>query len=161
MAAKRAAPKAAPASLVISRAFITWVVSIVGSLLLALIAWWQVWDRVEVHWRLEAIQKARDDKIDSDIKAVAAKAEADLKAAIAEVKSDVAKYKEADRRAGAWTSYMLQDFRAAAEAKWAQDCVLQKRPADMCRELETKATDARSRANEQRASAMDASKGQP
>ncbi len=160
MAAKRAAAQK-PAGFVVSRSFVTWAVSIVGGILLALTAWWQVWDRIELHWRLEATQKAKDETIDAAIKSVAAKAESDLKAAIAEVKTDVAKYKEQDRRAGAWTSFQLQDFRAAAEAKWAQDCVMQKRPADMCRELETKATEARTRANEQRAAAMDASKGQP
>ncbi len=161
-----AAPKRPPsAGFTVSRSGLTWFVGILGGLIVAYIGAMQIWDsiwvRVDARWRLESIQKANDAAVDASIKAVAAKADADLKAAIAEVKTDISKYKEDDRRAGAWTSFMLQDFRAAAEAKWSQDCIDRKRPADICKELEIKADDARKRANEQRALAMDASKGKP
>ncbi len=159
------ARKPPPQSFTVSRAGLTWFVGIVGGLIVAYIGAMQIWDsiwtRVDARWRLEAVQKAKDEKVDAQIKGVAEKADADLKAAVAEIKTDISKYKEEDRRSGAWTSYMLQDFRAAAEAKWAQDCADRKRPADVCKELELKADEARKRANEQRALAMDASKGKP
>lgn len=155
------AKKPEPTGFSISPAMIKWLLGTLIALFTAIVLWWQVFDRVDAHWRLEAIQKAKDDKIDADIKGVAAKADTDLKGAITKIENDFAKYKEADRRAGAWTLYIVQDFRAAAEAKWAQDCVDRKRPADICRELDAKASEARARANEQRAAAMDSSKEKP
>jgi hypothetical protein len=160
-ARKRPPPPDPLTGLTISPAMIKWAVSIIGALLGAIVLWWQVWDRVEVHWRLEAIQKAKDDKVDADIKAATMKAETELKAAVAKLESDFGRYKESDARSGAWTLYVVQDFRAAAETRWAQECVDKKRPADVCHELAIKAEETRQRAKEQRAIAMDASKGKP
>lgn len=134
----------------ISPAMLKWIVGVVGGLLAALVLWWQVWDRIDSRWRLETIQKAKDDQADAAIKGVEAKAAADL-----------AKHKEADRRGDAWTLFVIQDFRAAAETKWAEDCTKEKRPADVCRELDRKATDSRQRATELRGAAMAASKEGP
>lgn len=45
-----------------------------------------------------------------------------------------------DRQKFAWIIFGIQDFRAAAAAKWAEDCRNQKRPDSECARLEREAT---------------------
>lgn len=134
----------------LSPALIKWVVGIVGGVFLAIIAWWQIWDRIDNHWRLETTQKARDDKSDVELKAMRDKAAADL-----------IEHKKADLRSQSWTLSAIYDFRAAAETKWAEDCAKDKRPPDICRELERKAAATRERASQTKDAAMNASKEGP
>lgn len=127
-----------------------WVIWFISGVLGAVILWWQVWDRIDNRWRLESIQKANDEKVASELKALDAKA--------ADALSDHIK---ADNRSRAWTLFVIQDFRAAAETRWAEECVAKKLPAEVCRELERKASESRQRAAEARTKANEASREKP
>lgn len=129
---------------------IKWGVGLLASLLAGLVAWFTVWDRIDTHWRQETVQKAQDQKIEATVKAVADKAATDLES-----------HKTAEARRSAWTLWFIQDFRAAAEMKWAEDCASAKKPADVCREYERRAAATAREADNLKAAAKDASKEKP
>lgn len=143
MAAKKPAPQT---EITISPATLKWLCSILAGLAAGLLVWWQVWDRVDARWRREEVQVARDAKAEADLKALEAKAAAAL-----------ATHSVSEQRARLWMLYVVQDFRASAETRWAEECVDKKRPADVCREAERKAAESRTRASEARTQAKDVS----
>jgi hypothetical protein len=127
-----------------------WIIGLVAGFFGALVLWWQVWDRIDNRWRLESIQKANDAKVAAEINAV------DKKAADA-----LGDHLKADNRARSWTLFAIQDFRASAETRWAEECADRKRPPDVCRELDRRAATSRQQAQELRSKAMEASKEAP
>lgn len=139
-----------PQEITLSPRMIKWTVGLVTGALGFFVLWSQVWDRIDARWRLETIQQANDAKVAAEISAVDKKA--------AEALSDHVK---ADNRSRAWTLFVIQDFRAAAETRWAEECLAKKLPADVCRELDRKATESRQRAAEARTKAMEASRETP
>lgn len=134
----------------ISPAAIKWIVGTLAALFAAIVAWWQIWDRVDNHWRLESIQKAQDDKAAAEIKAVREQTKAELLV-----------HKDRDASSSAWTLYVIQDFRAAVESKWASDCLRNKAPLDICREQDRKAQEASTQASNLKAQAQQISKEKP
>jgi hypothetical protein len=167
MTKRRAAPQRAAVreppreGVSISPAAIKWIAGTLAAIFAAVVAWWQIWDRVDNHWRLETIQKAQDDKLAADVKAAREKAEADVKATEAKIKAELATHKERDASSSAWTLYVIQDFRAAVESKWASDCIRNKAPVDICREQDRKAQEASAQASNLKAQAQQASKEKP
>lgn len=134
----------------VTPAMLKWGFGVMTALLGAFILWTQAWEKIDSRWRLESIQKANDAKVSAEISAIDKKA--------VDALSDHVK---ADNRSRTWTLFVIQDFRAAAETRWAEECVDKKRPADVCRELDRKATESRARAAEMRSKAMEASKETP
>lgn len=102
-----AAKKPAPVDVVhVSAGLIRWLVGIIGGILLAIGAWFVVWDRIEAHWVTTAKFKS---------------------------------HQGTDGQKFAWIIFSIQDFRAAAASKWAEDCRNQKRPESECQRLEREA----------------------
>lgn len=102
------AKKPAPVDVVhVSAGLIRWLVGIIGGILLAIGAWFVVWDRIEAHWVTTSKFKNHQGN---------------------------------DGQKFAWIIFSIQDFRAAAAAKWAEDCRNQKRPEAECARLEREAT---------------------
>lgn len=138
-----------------------WLLWVAGAVLGLLLVWWQVWDRVESHWRREEVQKAIDAKVAAEIVAAKEKAASDLAAVDKKATDALSDHLKADARSRAWTLFAIQDFRAAAETRWAEECIAKKLPADVCRDLDRKATASRQQAQEARTRAMEASKESP
>ncbi len=134
----------------ISASAIKWTAGVGASLLAALVAWFTVWERIDTHWRQESVQKAQDQKIEAQVKAVGDKAATDLEI-----------HKTAEARRSAWTLWFIQDFRAAAERKWAEDCIGAKKPSDVCREYQHRADATAREADSLKSVAKEASKEKP
>jgi hypothetical protein len=148
MPARRQPPSSA--GFTISPATVKWGLSGVAALFAALVGYWQVMDRIDNHWRLESIQRAKEAQDAAELKALRDKLEAELR-----------EHKGNDVRTAAWTIWLIQDFRAAAEQKWAKDCVHLKYDAGMCSELEQQAAETRRQAIESKHKAEDVSKEKP
>lgn len=127
-----------------------WALGVLAGLFGLYLAWTQIWDRFEAHWRLETIQTVRDKQIDSEIKATKDKAESDTKA--------LARRAEVGR---AWLFYSLGDFRANNSQQWAQVCPALKQPREVCEKWAADAQQYRQEAADAKRQATESGKGAP
>lgn len=147
--ARRRADDAEP-SFVLTSGQLKWALGVLAALFGVYLAWTQIWDRFETHWRLETIQSARDKQIDSEIKATKDKAEADTK--------QLARRAEVGR---AWLFYSLGDFRADNSQQWAQVCPALKQPPEVCAKWAADAQQYRQEAADAKRAATESGKGAP
>lgn len=129
---------------------VKWVVGILGGLLALFLAWDQVWQKIEAHWRLEAVQAAKDKQLDTQMKSIEDKAANDSK--------QIARRAEIGR---AWLFYNLSDFRADNTQQWAQVCTALKQPPEVCQKWQADAAQLRQEAADAKRQANEAGKGMP
>ncbi len=147
MPPKRTPPRALPTEFTVSSKFIGWAIGVLAGLLGAIIAWNQLWDRIDSRWRLETIQAAQDKKIAADIAAVKDKAETDTKR--------LAQRAEQGR---AWLFWSITDSKAQSADQWATVCASLKLPVDTCGKFKQNAENLRQEALAAKRDATDASK---
>lgn len=129
---------------------IKWLIGVFATLVGAYVGWKVVWADIDSHWRQEAIQKAVDEKVAADIKAVGVKATADM-----------VEHKKNETRSNAWQTWYIQDFRAAVQTQWYKQCLKDTKGKGDCSDLESQAADAKVQANQTKAAASDLSKEKP
>lgn len=124
-------------AVMLSPAAIKWGLSAVAAVLGVIVVWWQVWDRIDAHWRLETVQAAQDKALKADIQAAKDKADADVK--------ELARRAEVGR---AWLFWSVTDGKAVNTSQWAELCKFLKRPGDVCVKYEQDAAAYRQEAVE-------------
>jgi len=124
-----------------------WTIGVVGSLLVAIVAWFAVWDRIDTHWRLETVQAATDKRVEANIAAVKDKADADTKT--------IARRAEIGR---AWVLSAVAETKAYTAAQFARICRPLKLAPDECSRQDADATQFRQEAMEAKRAASDAGK---
>jgi hypothetical protein len=161
--------KAIPAEFTVSSKFIGWAIGAVAGLLGALVAWNQVWDRFETHWRLEKTQSIQDakvaadiqavkDKTEADVKAVKEKTDADIKAAKEKAESDTKRLAQRAEQGRAWLFWSITDSKAQSADQWATVCASMKLPAETCLKFKETAKKLETEASLAKKDAVDAGK---
>lgn len=149
MAKRKPKPDAEP-SFTFTSGQVKWVIGILAGLFGLYVAWVQIWDRFEAHWRLESVQAAKDKQLDAQMKAIEDKAASDAKV--------IARRAEVGR---AWLFYNLSDFRADNSQQWAQVCTALKQPPEVCQKWQADAAQLRQESVDAKRQANEAGKGLP
>lgn len=100
---------------------VKWFFGLIGSLLVAVVAWNQVTDRIDAHWQLKKDADQRDKDTAAELKAIKEKADADNK--------ELARRAESGR---AWLFFSFNDWKATSQEQWAMVCPAMKQSKDVC-----------------------------
>lgn len=128
-----------PEQISVSPATIKWLLGALAALFAAIVGWNQVATLFDNHWRLEKTQQQQDKLIDAQIAAAKAESAANLEA-----------HRIAEARQLAWLNYSVQDFRAAAAAQWAKQCLFIFKSKEQCHDAPEVAADAKQKASDAR-----------
>lgn len=131
----------------ISARVLWWVGGGIGALLVGVVSWFTIWDRIDTHWRLESIQTAKDKEIAATVQAARDKAESDVK--------QLTRRAEVGR---AWLFWSINDSKADNAGRWSEACKVLKWPQQICSRYEADAMRYRQEEIEAKRTATEAGK---